>query len=270
MERHQDSLNRLGAQLESWREPYSTQLRHLSRRRSGPRPVNWFSTWVSLAYAKLLGSIIPDSRLKRISLEREASQACRRAQQPNLRRSAFGTGEQRGQVRHRDRVYPRRQDKNSDGKSAVLQFGYPDSRVRRVEVRNASDHPADAHPCWRGAHRRPQRDRLIGPALPGELLEDPFSGCLFLFRTRSLASIRALIFDGQGFWMAQKRLSKGRFRFWPTGDGGCALEAHQVQMLLAGGDPSAPGAPVWRSVTPVLASTMTAATYHRSTTRPVG
>lgn len=87
-----------------------------------------------------------------------------------------------------------------------------------------------------------------------KLLEDPFSGCLFLFRTRSLTSIRALIFDGQGFWMAQKRLSKGRFRSWPTGDGGCVLEAHQVQMLLAGGDPSSPVAPIWRSVTPVLAN----------------
>ena len=87
-----------------------------------------------------------------------------------------------------------------------------------------------------------------------KLLEDPFSGCLFLFRTRSLTSIRVLIFDGQGFWMAQKRLSKGRFRSWPTGDGGCSLEAHQVQMLLAGGDPSSPGAPVWRSVTPALAN----------------
>ena len=25
-------------------------------------------------------------------------------------------------------------------------------------------------------------------------------------------------YDGQGFWLATKRLSKGRFRWWPTGD----------------------------------------------------
>ena len=26
-----------------------------------------------------------------------------------------------------------------------------------------------------------------------------------------------LAYDGQGFWLATKRLSKGRFRWWPTG-----------------------------------------------------
>jgi len=40
---------------------------------------------------------------------------------------------------------------------------------------------------------------------------DPFSGCLFVFRSRSATSIRVLAYDGQGFWLAQKRLSKGRF-----------------------------------------------------------
>ncbi len=83
------------------------------------------------------------------------------------------------------------------------------------------------------------------------LAEDPFSGCLFLFRTRSQTSIRALVYDGNGFWMAQKRLSKGKFQWWPTGQGGCSLEPHQVQSLLAGGNPNIPGAPTWRSVRPV-------------------
>ena len=41
-----------------------------------------------------------------------------------------------------------------------------------------------------------------------KLAADPFSGCLFLFRSRRATSIRALLYDGQGFWMAQKRLSK--------------------------------------------------------------
>jgi transposase len=40
---------------------------------------------------------------------------------------------------------------------------------------------------------------------------DPFSGCVFVFRSRSATSIRVLAYDGQGFWLAQKRLSKGRF-----------------------------------------------------------
>lgn len=83
-----------------------------------------------------------------------------------------------------------------------------------------------------------------------KLNEDPFSGCLFLFRTKSLVSIRALVYDGQGYWIAQKRLSRGSYRCWPTGEGGCTLESHQVQMLLAGVYPSAPGAPIWRQVRP--------------------
>jgi transposase len=37
---------------------------------------------------------------------------------------------------------------------------------------------------------------------------DPFSGCLFVFRSRRATSIRVLAYDGQGFWLAQKRLSK--------------------------------------------------------------
>ena len=46
---------------------------------------------------------------------------------------------------------------------------------------------------------------------------DPFSGCLFVFRSRRGTAVRILAYDGQGFWLAQKRLSKGRFRWWPEG-----------------------------------------------------
>jgi transposase len=49
------------------------------------------------------------------------------------------------------------------------------------------------------------------------LKADPFSGCLFVFRSRRGTTVRILVYDGQGFWLAQKRLSKGRFRWWPTG-----------------------------------------------------
>src|SRR2546423_15701428 len=67
---------------------------------------------------------------------------------------------------------------------------------------------------------------------------DPFSGCLFIFRTRSRRSIRILAYDGQGFWIATKGLSKGRFKCWPTGsETAKTLLAHQAQLLLAAGDP---------------------------------
>jgi hypothetical protein len=57
-----------------------------------------------------------------------------------------------------------------------------------------------------------------------KLNADPFSGCLFVFRSRRATSIKVLVYDGQGFWLATKRLSKGRFRWWPQGgaDAGAA------------------------------------------------
>ena len=41
-----------------------------------------------------------------------------------------------------------------------------------------------------------------------KLDSDPFSGCPFIFRNRSARAIRILAYDGQGFWLATKRLSK--------------------------------------------------------------
>jgi transposase len=82
-----------------------------------------------------------------------------------------------------------------------------------------------------------------------KLQTDPFSGCLFVFRSRRGTSIRVLCYDGQGFWLAQKRLSKGRFQWWPTGKQAArVLEAHQVQLLLAAGNPETAAAPIWRRV----------------------
>jgi transposase len=82
-----------------------------------------------------------------------------------------------------------------------------------------------------------------------KLEADPFSGCVFIFRTRRQTAIKLLAYDGQGFWIATKRLSKGRFRWWPTGtEPARALQAHQAQLLLAAGNPETEAAPVWRKV----------------------
>ena len=80
-----------------------------------------------------------------------------------------------------------------------------------------------------------------------KLQADPFSGCLVFFRSRRGTSIRILVFDGQGFWLATKRLSKGRFRWWPTGtEPAQTLRVHQAQLLLAAGNPDAEAPPAWR------------------------
>lgn len=84
------------------------------------------------------------------------------------------------------------------------------------------------------------------------LQRDPFSGALFVFRSRSGKAIRVLTYDGQGFWLCQKRLSQGKFRFWPTGaDATKMLQAHELQVLLSAGDPQGTQAPPpWRCVNP--------------------
>ena len=81
-----------------------------------------------------------------------------------------------------------------------------------------------------------------------KLSADPFSGPLFIFRSRRGTAIKVLAYDGQGFWLAQKRLSKGRFRHWPDGGTTRILETHQAQLLLAAGNPETEAAPVWRKV----------------------
>ena len=81
------------------------------------------------------------------------------------------------------------------------------------------------------------------------LSSDPMGGAVFVFRNRRGTAIKLLAYDGQGFWLCQKRLSKGRFRHWPGRDGQVKREllAHELQVLLAGGNPeSTQAAPQWR------------------------
>jgi transposase len=81
--------------------------------------------------------------------------------------------------------------------------------------------------------------------------EDPFGGAVFVFRNRQRTAVKLLVYDGQGFWLCHKRLSNARFRWWPssTDSAAAALRAHELQVLLCGGDPTATQAvPMWRQV----------------------
>ena len=51
-------------------------------------------------------------------------------------------------------------------------------------------------------------------------------------------------YDGQGYWICQKRLSKGRFRFWPDGGTMTHLAADELQALLWNKEPEK--ALLWR------------------------
>jgi transposase len=86
-----------------------------------------------------------------------------------------------------------------------------------------------------------------------KLSEDPITGCVFVFRSRRGTSIRLLSYDGQGYWLAQKRLSKGRFTWWPEANSPAKrLEAYEAQLLMVAGDVSrVRAAPMWRRVSEV-------------------
>ena len=81
------------------------------------------------------------------------------------------------------------------------------------------------------------------------LAADPFSGVVFVFKNRSGTALRILTYDGQGFWLCHKRLSSGKFHWWPKDaqEKVSLLEAHELQLLLWNGDPSnSAAAPAWR------------------------
>lgn len=78
-----------------------------------------------------------------------------------------------------------------------------------------------------------------------KLRQDPMSGAVFLFINRRRTSLKLLIYDGQGFWLCQKRFSQGKIKFWPKH--GDTLSAPEVQILLHNGDPNGSRiAPYWK------------------------
>jgi transposase len=92
-----------------------------------------------------------------------------------------------------------------------------------------------------------------------ELCQDPFEGAVFVFRNRRKTGIKILVYDGQGFWLCHKRLSKGRFHWWPDGDdtvAGSELEAFRLQVLIAAGDPNnISSSDPWKSLSPTTYGT---------------
>ena len=48
------------------------------------------------------------------------------------------------------------------------------------------------------------------------LVDNPLEGAVYVFRNRSGTSLKLLLYDGQGYWLCMKRLSKGRFSWWPN------------------------------------------------------
>ncbi len=68
------------------------------------------------------------------------------------------------------------------------------------------------------------------------LIENPFSGHVFVFRGRRGDLVKLLWWSGDGMNLYAKRLERGRF-VWPQAQSGTvSLSAAQVSMLLEGID----------------------------------
>ena len=82
------------------------------------------------------------------------------------------------------------------------------------------------------------------------LRDNPLEGAVDVFRNRAGTALKLLLYDGQGYWLCMKRLSQGRFTWWPTtADARVPLSARELIIVLWNGDPErAQMAQDWRRV----------------------
>jgi transposase len=90
--------------------------------------------------------------------------------------------------------------------------------------------------------------------LPSETLQRSFLGHGLCLCHKSRKALRLLIYDGQGFWLCHKRLSKGRF-VWNFSGKMHSLAARQLQLLLWNNDPTKIVSEDFRPITPTILQT---------------
>jgi transposase len=75
------------------------------------------------------------------------------------------------------------------------------------------------------------------------LKTDPFTGDIFIFRSRRSDRLKLLVWDGSGLCLVSKRLESGAFTWPPVRDGAVTLTAAQLRLLFTGMDWVQLGAP---------------------------
>jgi len=83
------------------------------------------------------------------------------------------------------------------------------------------------------------------------LKTNPITGAVFVFRNKRRTAIKILVYDGQGYWLCHKRLSSGKFNWWPQADDSnvSQLAVHELQLLIWNGNPEfAEVAPPWKEI----------------------
>lgn len=79
---------------------------------------------------------------------------------------------------------------------------------------------------------------------------DPYSGAVFAFTNKRRILVRLLIYDGNGFWLCNKRFSDGKLKWWPQNhlEAG-TLTPMQLQIILQQSDPRSVKFPEkWREI----------------------
>ena len=68
------------------------------------------------------------------------------------------------------------------------------------------------------------------------LRQDPFSGTIFVFRSKRSDRVKLLVYDGTGLVLIWKRLEGGTFKWPPVSDGVMRLSGAQLSALFDGLD----------------------------------
>lgn len=81
---------------------------------------------------------------------------------------------------------------------------------------------------------RKQIDGLVA-IVQQQLEKDPRSGAMYVFINRSKTMLRILNYEGNGYWCATKRLTKGKFTGWPKSNQPlCDMAAKHLCKLIKG------------------------------------
>ncbi len=76
------------------------------------------------------------------------------------------------------------------------------------------------------------------------LSADPYSGAIYIFRSKRLDRLKLIAWDGSGMVLVTKWLEDGRFIWPPISDGAVRLSPAEMAMLIDGLDWSKVTAPV--------------------------
>jgi len=76
----------------------------------------------------------------------------------------------------------------------------------------------------------------LAALLRDELLKDPYSGVVYVFRAKRADRVKMIWWDGTGLWLLVKTLEQGAFSWPKVQDGVMRLTPAQLAALLEGLD----------------------------------